>query len=482
MVGGVGLVGDVGIVAMVTLGVCESREIARLERTKRAQCCSNTDENRTRLHLMDVGELVSIGYAAGLCAVGVCRAEPFTDTRQLLEQRKAEGLHATMQFTYRNPTRSTTPSQLVPGARSLIVGALDYSHSAVAVETPDVETPAEPGPESPGRHPAPPGPYAKVAAYARSDHYQALEHGLGAMAEALRAHGHRAAVSADENTLVDRAAAYRAGIGWQGKSANILVPGAGSMVVLGAVVTDAVLCDTDPPPVQDGCGSCRQCLDGCPTGAIIAPGVVDARRCLAWLVQADGVFDPRFRVALGNRIYGCDDCGDVCPPNRVRLRSRPPTHTADNRSATTSADGPADRAADLLADHSAAATDSAWVSLLEMLNATDSELMARFGRWYIPRREPRYLRRNALVVLANIGDPAQPDVRQAVERALADPDPLVAAHAVWCARRLGLPTRGLANPHHPLVAEELSREVATRTNLHERDRVTPAPAHPAGLR
>ena len=408
---------------------------------------------------MDVGELVSIGYAAGLCAVGVCRAEPFEDTRQLLEQRKAKGLHAGMQFTYRNPERSTTPSQLVPDARSLLVGALDYSHSAVAVPpAPAVETPAGaaspagPGPESPGWRPAPPGPYAKVAAYARSDHYQALEHGLGAMAEALRAHGHRAAVSADENTLVDRAAAYRAGIGWQGKSANILVPGAGSMVVLGAVVTDAVLCETDPPPVEDGCGSCRQCLDGCPTGAIIAPGVVDARRCLAWLVQADGVFDPRFRVTLGDRIYGCDDCGDVCPPNRVRLRSRPP------------------------------ATDSTWVSLPELLNATDSELMARFGRWYIPRREPRYLRRNALVVLANVGDPAQPEVRQAVERALADTDPLVAAHAVWCARRLGLPTAGLADPQHPLVAEELARAVPTRPGLLERDRVDPAPAHQAGLR
>ena len=277
-----------------------------------------------------------------------------------------------------------------------------------------------------------------MAAYAREDHYAALRSALGKVAQALREAGHRAVVVADANSLVDRAAAYRAAIGWWGKSSNILVPGAGSLVVLGAVVTDAHLCDTDPAPMADGCGSCRQCLDGCPTGAIVAPGVVDARRCLAWLVQESGVFRPEFRVVLGDRIYGCDDCAEVCPPNRVRVR-------LDSRRAKR--------------------PDEAWVSLVGLLDASDEDLMNRFGRWYIPRRQPRYLRRNALVALGNVGDPSEPRVRSAVSQALAHPDALVRAHAVWCARRLDLSLAPLQGREHPMVRDELDRRVPVRESL-----------------
>ena len=189
--------------------------------------------------------LIDIGRRAGLAAVGVCRAEPFTDTETTLRERKAEGLHGGMQFTYRNTERSTDPSRILPDAAALVVGALDFYRG-------------EP------EHPDDGLPYARVAAYAREDHYSALRSALQQVAEALRAAGYRAVVVADDNALVDRAAAHRAGIGWWGKSSNILVPGAGSMVVLGAVVTNAPLCDEDPPPIADGCGSCRQCLDGCP--------------------------------------------------------------------------------------------------------------------------------------------------------------------------------------------------------------------------
>ena len=379
--------------------------------------------------------LVDIGRRAGLHAVGVCRAEPFDDAARVLRRRRQEGLHAGMQFTYRNPDRSTDPARSLPGAASLVVGALDFWGG-------------DPEPPTDDR------PYARVAAYARDNHYADLRSALESIAEPLRAAGHRAIVVADENHLVDRAAAHRAGIGWWGKSSNILVPGAGSLVVLGAVVTDAELCNADPEPVQDGCGSCRQCLDGCPTGAIVAPGTVDARRCLAWLVQKTGVFDPDFRVALGDRIYGCDDCADVCPPNRVRVRLGTPTRR--RRRANEGGSG-GDHAPDI-GGHG----DTAWVSLLDLLDASDEELMARYGRWYIPRRQPRYLRRNALVALANVGEPSDPRVRAAVDGALADPDPIVRAHAVWCARRLGLGLDALDDGDDPLVRAELERTVPAR--------------------
>ncbi|MXZ06420.1 MAG: tRNA epoxyqueuosine(34) reductase QueG [Acidimicrobiia bacterium] len=362
-------------------------------------------------------ELIELGRRAGLTAVGVCRADPFARTEEILVQRKEEGLHGGMQFTYRNPARSTNPARILPDAAALVVGALDFWRG-------------QPPPPDDGL------PYGRVAAYARQDHYTALRDRLKQVADRLGEKGFQAVVVADENHLVDRAAAYRAGLGWWGKSANLLLPEAGSLVVLGAVVTDAPLCEEDPPPMEDGCGSCRQCLDGCPTGAIVAPGVVDARRCLAWLVQQKGVFPAEYRVELGDRIYGCDDCAEVCPPNRIRVR-------LDGRRRSNG-------------------SGQAWVSLVDLLESSDEELMARFGRWYIPRRQPRYLRRNALVALGNVGDPSEPRVRSVVGQALGDSDPLVRAHAVWCARRLGLELTPLRGRNDPLVQEELQRPVTAR--------------------
>ena len=380
---------------------------------------------------VSVETLAAIGRAAGLCAVGVCRADPFTDAAAVLHERKQAGLHAGMQFTYRDPDRSTDPTRRLRGAVSLVVGALEFD--ADSAEQPD-----DGG-----------APWARVAAYARSDYYASLRTALESMAGPLRAEGHRAVVAADENCLVDRAAAHRAAIGWWGKNSNILVPGVGSLVVLGAVVTDAPLSGPDPTPAPDGCGACRQCLDGCPTGAIIAPGTVDARRCLAWLVQQDGVFDPEYRVALGDRIYGCDDCSEVCPPNRARVRLTRRRRSARGAAKPEPGPEPPD-------------VPGAWAPVLDMLDASDDELMRRYGRWYIPRRQPRYLRRNALVVLGNVGDGGDPGVGAAVERALADPDPLVRAHAVWCARRLGLGLEALRDGDDPLVQAELARAVPVR--------------------
>ncbi len=334
------------------------------------------------------------GLDAGLDAVGVTDAEPFPDVRRHLEERRAAGLHGGMGFTYRNPRRSTDPRAQLPSARAIVAGARAY------------------GGVDPPRHPVR-GPHGRVARYAWGDHYAALERGLDAVADALRSDGWRAVVVADQNHLVDRAVAHRAGLGWYGKSSLLLLPGAGSWFVLGAVLTDAPLSPTSDGPVPDGCGSCTRCIADCPTGAIVAPGVVDARRCLAWLVQAGGPLDRDVRLALGDRVYGCDECQDVCPPNRVELRRR-----------VREGEGPA-------------AADGPWVDLLELLAASDEELLERHGRWYIAGREPRWLRRNALVALGNVGRPDDLRVAEALVEVLAGDDDLLAAHAAWAARRLG---------------------------------------------
>ena len=342
--------------------------------------------------------LLQFARELGLDRVGVTDASPLSRARVAIDDRKARGLSDTMGFTYRNPSRSTDPNISVEGARSIIVAARSY-HS---------EQPEHPG-----------GMVARVARYAQDDHYTPLREALQKIALRLRADGYRAVVFVDENNVVDREVAYRAGLGWFGKNANILLPGAGSFFSLGSIVTTAVLAPA-AQPAPDGCGTCRACFDECPTQAIVADGVIDARRCLAWLVQKSGIFPREFRVALGDRLYGCDDCQTSCPPT-VRLHSR---HHA--RIAPVAGPG-------------------AFVDVIELLNSSNESLLEKFGSWYLAERDPRWLRRNALIILGNIApvnnsavnNSVMSPVEQVLRRYLGDIDPMLRLHALWAAVRLG---------------------------------------------
>lgn len=334
-------------------------------------------------------ELAAIGDSFGLDRVGFCSAEVFSEVRATLYERKAAGLSADMQFTYRNPDRATDPARSLPGARSIVVAAKSYRRKRSEVASN-------------------PAGAAEIAEYVWEPHYAELRKGLDAIAAHLKSAGWSSRVLMDDNALVDRAAAFRAGIGWWGKNSNILVPGVGSKFVLGSVVTNAVL-DTPATPLDDQCGSCRRCIDACPTGAIVDDGVIDSNRCLAWLVQSAGVFPREFRTSLGGRIYGCDDCQTVCPPNIVSDRRSEPEMT----------------------------TGAATAAVSELLSLDDDELIERFGAWYIPRREARYLRRNALIVLGNVADGSDPGVRTLVERWVSSDDDIERSHALWAANQLG---------------------------------------------
>ncbi len=201
----------------------------------------------------------------------------------------------------------------------------------------------------------------------------------------------------------------------------------------------------------------------------MAPGVVDARRCLAWLVQAEGVFPVEHRVALGDRLYGCDDCQEVCPPSRPGRDGLDPAGSPAPASGSPAPAPGSAQGSPAPAGRSDGPGD--WADVVALLDADDDALLARFGRWYIPRRQPRYLRRNALIVLGNTGSPDHPQVRRVLGQALADPDPLLRAHAVWAARRLGLGQllAPLADDSDELVRAELDRP--------ERD-LAAAAAHP----
>ena len=172
------------------------------------------------------------------------------------------------------------------------------------------------------------GPHARVGRYAWIDHYAPLRAGLRAVAKSIRRADERAVAFADDNSMVDRAIAHRAGLGWFGKNANLLLPGVGSWFVLGSIVTTAAY-EPTAAAVADGCGTCTRCIDGCPTGAIIAPGMIDAGRCLSWILQKPGTIPLEWREPIGDRIYGCDDCQDVCP---ISVRLGPTRDRRDRRS------------------------------------------------------------------------------------------------------------------------------------------------------
>jgi epoxyqueuosine reductase len=246
----------------------------------------------------------------------------------------------------------------------------------------------------------------------------------------LRAAGHRAEVLCDDSRLADRAPAVRAGIGWWGKNTMVLAPRHGPWLLLGSVVTDAVLPAT--APMGRDCGTCEACLPACPTGALVAPGVLDARRCLAAVAQSPGAIPHELRVAMGDRLYGCDDCLEACPPGR--------------------------RARDAAGESIRGRED-----LRALLAAGDASLLERFAHFYIPGRRARYLRRNALVALGNSGGEGAVATASAF---LHDPDPLLRAHAAWALGRLGGPAarealRGAAGAEEdPAVAGEIGRALA----------------------
>jgi epoxyqueuosine reductase len=358
-------------------------------------------------------ELIEVlrGTAArlGLAGLGVCSAAPFTEVRTTIEQRVDEGRHGSLRFTYADPATATDVRRSFAWAERLVVAAWSYAEAA-----------GSPGP--------PEGGTGRIARFATEDHYRELRAGLAALAETLRDEGWRAEPLADDNRLVDRAAAVRAGVGWWGKSSMVLAPGPGPWLLLGSVVTDAEVPVT--AAMRRDCGTCDACLPACPTGALVAPGVLDARRCLAAWAQAPGVIPAEFREPMGDRLYGCDDCLDACPPGRRALDARP----------------------------------AGRVDLREVLAASDRDLLDRFAHWYVPRRHPRHIRRNALVALGNAGGSGA--VRVAAGY-LGHSDWLLRAHAAWALGRLGGPRAVAAlaaaagREEHPDVAAEIEAAAGT---------------------
>lgn len=317
----------------------------------------------------------------GCGAVGVAGIEPFDEARRRLEAAVASGRSGGLGFTFRRPHRSSDVGQSLPWAVRLVVAARPYLPEA-----------GSPGPAEPGT--------VRVARFAAIDSYAPLRAGLDAAAALLEQEGYRATVLVDDSRLVDRAAAARAGVGWLGKSAMALVPGAGPWALLGSVATDAPL----PPstPMQRTCGRCTACIPACPTGAIAESGVVDARRCISALLQAPGWIPRPLRAAVGDRFYGCDDCLEACPPGSRLLATGALTKGR----------------------HDAVA----------LLALDDRTLRRRFANFYVPGNDARWLRRNLLVALGNSGGVAAAGILAGYG---GHHDPMLRGHAAWALGRIG---------------------------------------------
>jgi epoxyqueuosine reductase len=318
-----------------------------------------------------------LGDELGLDAVGVTRAEAYTETERHIRERRARGLFADMRFTMARPEESCHPESLLPGARSVVSAALCYWRP---------EAPLEAG-------------EGRLPRYTWDDAYAALREKLDAIGRRL---GGEFRVLVDANQHVDREAAARSGVGFYGKNTMLITRRHGSWVVLGTLVTDRELAPT--PPLDADCGSCTLCIEACPTHALDEPGTLDATRCLSYWTQAPAAIPDDYRAELGAQVYGCDICQDVCPWNRGVEKRRAGEPAGDGH-----------------------------VDLVAWLEADGRAVVDEYDRLYVPRNEPRWLRRNAAVALGNVGTAEH---APALERAASGDDDLVAEHARWALARI----------------------------------------------
>jgi len=326
-------------------------------------------------------ELSSLAAELGIDAIGAAPAAPYEETEGHIAVRRARGLFADLRFTITRPEESCHPERLLPNARTVVSAALCYF--------------ADDGTEGdPAR--------GRLPRYTWYDAYAELREKLDTLGRRL---GGSYRVLVDANQHVDREGAVRAGIGFYGKNTMLITRRHGSWVVLGTLVTDIEV--ESSPPLELDCGECRLCIDACPTDALEEPGTLDVNRCLSYWTQAPAPIPERYREPLGAMVYGCDICQDVCPWNRgIEKRRR---------------------------DAAPPAGAEPSVSLVEWLETDGDELVRRYDRLYVPKQDARWLRRNALVALGNVGRPE--DAAVAAPYAAGD-DALLREHAEWALARL----------------------------------------------
>ena len=331
--------------------------------------------------------------ALGFDACRVAAAETPADSRERLGAWLAEGAHGDMTWMADTFERRADPRALMADAKSVVMLGLNYGPDGDPLAA--LERPAA----------------GAISVYARHrDYHDVLKGKLKELAAflvaAARPEQASVKVFVDTAPLLEKPLAARAGLGWQGKHTNLVSREFGSWLFLGAILTDL---DLPPdPPEADHCGQCRACLDACPTGAFPAPYRLDARRCISYLtIEHKGPIPRELRPALGNRIYGCDDCLAVCPWNKFASLGRE---------------------AKLAAREDLKAPPLAGLARLD-----DRSFRALFAGSPIKRAGRERFLRNVMIAIGNSNDPA---LAAAAAERLGDEAPLVRGAAVWALARL----------------------------------------------
>jgi epoxyqueuosine reductase len=332
------------------------------------------------------------GRQLGFQKVGIAGVDLAQDER-LLDAWLAAGRHGEMQYMARHGTKRTRPAELVPGTLRVVSARMDYLPDGAL---PPAEVLADPT-------------RGYVSRYALGrDYHRILRPRLAQLAARLAAaagtSGYRAFT--DSAPVLEKALARDAGLGWIGKHTNLLDRHAGSWFFLGEVFTDLPF--PVDAPVSAHCGSCTACIDVCPTRAIVAPWQLDARRCISYLtIELDGPIPEEFRAAIGNRIYGCDDCQLVCPWNRYAKLSAEPDFRARY--------------------------DLDGASLLELFAWSEAQFLERTAGSAIRRIGYQRWQRNLAVALGNA--PSEPAIVAALAARADDPSAVVREHVAWALAR-----------------------------------------------
>ena len=334
----------------------------------------------------------ALGKSLGFDIVGITTADRFARDERAALERVNDGLMDGLPwYTAERVRKANSPRKLLEDARSVVSLAMSYNYGEA---------------ESHGK-----GPHGRIARYAWGDDYHdVMKKRLRSFVAALPDIAGRPVITrtfVDDGPMNDRAAAERAGVGWFGKNTNILTPSHGSWVLLGQVITDLDL--VPDAPLKKNCGECVRCIDACPTGAIVAPFVIDNRKCISFLtIELRGSIPRDLRPLVGDWVFGCDICQDVCP---VNWKAAPALEPAFRK--RHDFDAPA---------------------LLPLLELDDEGFRERFRGSPIKRAKRAGLQRNVCVALGNIGDPV---AVPALAKALQTSEPLVREHAAWALGRIG---------------------------------------------
>ncbi len=398
--------------------------------------------------MLNTATIKEYAYGLGFDIARITSAEAFPEAERVIKERIAQGLMDGLPwFTAERAGVSCHPDVLLPDARSIISLAMFYLTGQPDKENAGVGDAIWGTGNAPTQEPVPTGgPRGQISRYAWGDDYhEVIKPKLQRFALWLREYARgeingelETRLFVDTGRMVDRAVAQRAGLGWYGKNTNILTKGWGSWVFLAEIVTNLPLAaDT---PTRANCGSCEICLHACPTQAFPAPYVLDNTRCISYLtIELRGSIPIELRPLMGNLIFGCDICQEVCPVNKVaekRLGFRkeaggPPQILAAGEKA-----GPDGQPIQVQrrGEFRPRAGIGSNPELIPLLSLTEEQFRERFRSSPIRRTKRRGLLRNVCIALGNSGDSlAVP----ALVNALSDYEPLVRGHAAWALGRIG---------------------------------------------